>query len=57
MNSRTLIKLEKYYLKKLKDIDAYINIIKTKNTGTVKSGTGPQIGFLGMGGRGQFWGV
>ena len=30
MNSRTLIELENYYLKKLKDIDDYINTIKGK---------------------------
>ena len=28
MNSRTLIELENYYLKKLKDIDEYINTIE-----------------------------
>ena len=30
MNSRTLIELENYYLKKLKDIDDHINKIQTK---------------------------
>ena len=31
MNSTTIIELENYYLKKLKDIDDYIDIIKTKD--------------------------